>query len=566
MHQNASRNQKSPNKERILKMKHSNFFRALALILMITLLTTSIVPILAGCNGSDQPAQSSTNGENKDPTTECAKHVFEFATCTTPKTCMLCGATEGEPNGHTWTEATYAAPKTCIECKATEGEPLESPIPDDKNLAIQIDKIDIANGSMNTRRLRDIVVQFMYLQLNFAYTPYFSDTDSYGYHIKNLYSTYNGASDIDNLKIKFEEGKYYGGIPYMGNAAGSLYRWLEFYDPKTGAMDWDPLLRTTRKNWKDSSTGRVYPDIGSAYFGNTCASSCVWAWLRVSNSIKTFWTNTWIPANGFVKVGGYALSENEDHGKETSLICTRNGQDVMFLSYSMMKKADGLVQTGHAVMIVDDPVIVRKADGSIDGEKSYVLVAEQKASFLTASPTKGGVDLYSPLNDKGITYRIMGNFAGNIVNDKVKEMKWTFQTLYDKGYLPFTIPELLGTDPVEAPEIKFNHTADKISLSTELTKLTVFANYAISDIHINIKDASGNQVYSAMYCKVGNDIAALKYASLDEALNNNLIYKDKTTIGKTLKSQYADGSYTIEIVCRLGTGEELVVYTGTLTK
>ena len=103
-------------------------------------------------------------------------------------------------------------------------------------------------------------------------------------------------------------------------------------------------------------------------------------------------------------------------------------------------------------------------------------------------------------------------------------MKWTFQTLYDKGYLPFTIPELLGTDPVEAPEIKFNHTADKISLSTELTKLTVFANYAISDIHINIKDASGNQVYSAMYCKVGNDIAALKYASLDEALNNNLIY------------------------------------------
>lgn len=564
MHQNASHKQKSPNKERILKMKHSNFFRSIALILMITLLTTSIVPILAGCNGSDQPAQSSTSGENKDPVTECEKHTFEFATCTTPKTCMICGATEGEPLGHSWIDATYAAPKTCTECKATEGTPLESPIPDDKNLALQIDKIPVANGSMNTKRLRDIVVQFMYLQLNFAYTPTFSDVDSYSYYIKNLYGSYGGASNLDNLKIKFEEGKYYGGIPYMGNTAGSLYRWLEFYDPYTGVMNWDPLLRTNRPKWKDSATGIVYPDVGSAYFGNTCASSCVWAWLRVSNSIDTFWTNTWIPKNGFVKVGGYALSENEDHGKETSIICTKNGKDVMFSSYALMKKADGLVQTGHAVMIVDNPVVVRNADGSIDGEKSYVLVAEQKASFLTASPTKGGVDLYSPLNDKGITYRIMGNYPGNIVNDTVREMKWSFNSLYSKGYLPFTIPELLGTDPVEAPEIKLNYTGDTITVD-ELTKMTVFANYAISDIHVNIIDKDGNQVYSGMYCKIGNDVKALKYVSISDALNNNLIHASKGIIGQNV-GKYTDGTYTIEIVCRLGTGEVVTAYSGTLKK
>lgn len=53
-------------------------------------------------------------------------HTFSNATCTTPKTCTLCGATEGEVAEHTWVEATYSAPKTCSVCGATEGEKLEA--------------------------------------------------------------------------------------------------------------------------------------------------------------------------------------------------------------------------------------------------------------------------------------------------------------------------------------------------------------------------------------------------------------------------------------------------------
>lgn len=51
-------------------------------------------------------------------------HTFKDATCTSPKTCSVCGATEGEPLGHTWTDATCTCPKTCSVCKATEGEAL----------------------------------------------------------------------------------------------------------------------------------------------------------------------------------------------------------------------------------------------------------------------------------------------------------------------------------------------------------------------------------------------------------------------------------------------------------
>ena len=51
-------------------------------------------------------------------------HDWQPATCTEPKTCSVCKATEGEALGHTWTPATCTEPKTCSICKATEGAAL----------------------------------------------------------------------------------------------------------------------------------------------------------------------------------------------------------------------------------------------------------------------------------------------------------------------------------------------------------------------------------------------------------------------------------------------------------
>ena len=51
-------------------------------------------------------------------------HKWTDATCTAPKTCSVCGETEGEALGHSWVDATCDAPKTCSVCGATEGEAL----------------------------------------------------------------------------------------------------------------------------------------------------------------------------------------------------------------------------------------------------------------------------------------------------------------------------------------------------------------------------------------------------------------------------------------------------------
>lgn len=53
---------------------------------------------------------------------EALGHTWVDATCTDPKTCTACHLTEGEALGHTWVDATTEAPKTCTTCSATEGE------------------------------------------------------------------------------------------------------------------------------------------------------------------------------------------------------------------------------------------------------------------------------------------------------------------------------------------------------------------------------------------------------------------------------------------------------------
>jgi hypothetical protein len=449
-------------------------------------------------------------------------------------------------------------------------------IPDELNLALQIDRLPVATPDMTEEELREVVVSFKYLQHHFAYTPDLGGIGSYGYHIKNLSSRYNASKDPDNIKIKFEEGKHYGGVPYMGNSAGSLYRWLEFYDADTGVMDWAPLLRTKRINWVDNHTGKIYPDVGSSYFGNTCSSSCVWSWLRVSNSIDSFWTYTCIPKHGFVKVGDYELDENDTYGSSTKELCQKNGKSRMFAAYAEIKKADGMVKSGHAVMCVSNAVVAYDENGEIDGEKSYVLIGEQTAGFLTAPPDDGGVERYSPLNDKGDTYRIQGNYSGDIVNGDVWDMKWSFDDLFRMGYMPFTVKELCGMKKVDASEVELLlsdevYAADQIK-ADNLKQMRIKSNYAISDTHFIIIDESGHEVFSAMYAALTEDIdrvspvTSLKNYSVHTALLENVIYPDKEYINKNIQNYATNGGHTLKITARISTGEVLTVYEGALIK
>ena len=49
------------------------------------------------------------------------EHNWQKASCKTPKTCTLCGITEGAVADHVWDAATCIKPKTCSVCGKTEG-------------------------------------------------------------------------------------------------------------------------------------------------------------------------------------------------------------------------------------------------------------------------------------------------------------------------------------------------------------------------------------------------------------------------------------------------------------
>ena len=108
----------------------------------MVLLLAMILGLFTGCGrGSETIADTSSGdgmpltAESTDPKAEEAGtvdacqangHRWEDQTCESPKTCNLCGETEGAALGHTWMDANYQAPRTCSLCEATEGEPLRA--------------------------------------------------------------------------------------------------------------------------------------------------------------------------------------------------------------------------------------------------------------------------------------------------------------------------------------------------------------------------------------------------------------------------------------------------------
>ncbi len=67
----------------------------------------------------DKPTE--TPNKPTENTPAACSHSWNAATCSKPKTCSKCGATEGSTGAHDWSAATCKAPKTCKNCKVTEG-------------------------------------------------------------------------------------------------------------------------------------------------------------------------------------------------------------------------------------------------------------------------------------------------------------------------------------------------------------------------------------------------------------------------------------------------------------
>ena len=335
---------------------------------------------------------------------------------------------------------------------------------------------------------------------------------------ENLNYVRNQAGNSDSMK----KGVIYGGLPYIGLGSGNVYRLMDYMDASTGVVDISNAADVLKS------------------FGNQCSIGAWWGWARAVNSSDYKWSQTCVVSHGLLRVGDYTYDDSLQEftaSYGTKDVMMENDQQTLFAAYAQMKPGDGMVWyigSGHVVMCSSEAHVEYLPDGTIDGEKSYITLIDQGMGWTDGTSKAGDAYLYKT----GV------------------DVKKTFFKLESGGFLPFTFKEFTGEDPIEKTEVSFSHQGDTITRE-QLFSAKVVSNYSISDIYAIVRDEKGNEVYKhAVRCIEANteELDFLETAKEDATFDN-------VERWGTLNP----GTYTVEIVVQLGTGERPTVYKGQLT-
>lgn len=369
-----------------------------------------------------------------------------------------------------------------------------------------INSFAIKSKDMTTDEARSLCVDF------FRYSKtalWIADDD---------FTIYNSKGEVART---VDKGKVYGGLPYVGVASGNVYRTMDYMDPETGVVN----VKALGEN----------PEL----FGNQCSIAAWWGWARVINSADYKWTYDAVVSKGFVKLGDYyydpALTKfTTTYG--TDECCLENGLNTMLESYALLKKGDGIMYmttAGHIVMISQDAKVVRNADNSINPMQSFVTVLDQTTEWKTG------------VNEFGESYIYEANV----------DAKWSFMTLYETGYVPYSYKEFHGLDPIEDTIITYSHSGDTITRE-QLLASQVDCNYGLVDIFASVYDEKGNEVYKMTSCAHQANLKTLKFVTQDS---------EKTLFEFGAWSDLSkDQTYTMVVYAQIGTGERPTLWTGTV--
>ena len=404
-----------------------------------------------------------------------------------------------------------------------------------------INSFPLKTKDMTVAEMRQLCVDFMAFTKTFVWTPD---------QTVNFKRSGNGGSD------SMEQGQLYGGLPYVGLGSGNVYRMMDYIDPATGLVDMEKAVPALKN-------GGTLATADMKFFGSQCSESVYWAWGRVMNSTNYSWTYSVTPYNGFILLGDIRIDDitSWSSAYNTDVACAENGRQTMYGGYAQLQKADGLVYyvksgtdnaAGHLVMAYSDAYVVYNADGTINGDESYVLLIDQHQKWTEATNAAG--DTFQHKNNVGV--------------------KHTFKKLYDSGYIPFTFAEFLGQASIEDTQVQL--TKDKTAVIsgtiresdrvyvTDLTTDTlawndIFAsnvqsNYGVVDVYVSLYTDAGREFYrhAVRSSAAGNKNLAMEASG------------EMVTVWQ-LADIAENRSYSGKIEVQLGTGERVVIFDGTIT-
>lgn len=385
------------------------------------------------------------------------------------------------------------------------------------NLTVeQVNALPIANYTMSAEKLRDICWDFMAFQMNVAWKV-----------------DYSYASNEGGKWLTYKTDTVYGGMPYSSSTFNNIYQFLYYYDSETSTLD----VTALRKNSVASALkDKGQTDLVAVQVGNQCSASSLWAWARVSNAISWGGTSNIMPRNGAIILGDTLAAYHKQNysnvkdyhsaGMATKDILAGVGESAVYEGYKLLQKADGLAyynKGGHVMMV-----------HHVDVEKQLVYVQDQ----TVRRSDKGGAFVAA--------YR-----------------SFDFSYLYKNGYLPFTIPEFVGLDPVETGMAEFGYEGSEITVK-DLLAHGISANYMISDVTVKVLNGE-ETVKEYFYTTTVN--GALFGAQTE---NKETVCLRSGNASRNLgatETQYsalAGQGYTVRMDVRISTGEVFTVYTGSL--
>lgn len=328
-----------------------------------------------------------------------------------------------------------------------------------------------------------------------------------GAYILDKYMT-----DLSSRFLRFTPDRVYSGMAYTNGNTGIL-TWLQFYDPETGMMRTDmPTL--------------VYE------LGNACFIGAMWGWSAV---LPDWWL--WNAPDTFlqediVAVGPYRLEREKWvflHDYSTTAICALNGEQTLYESYACVKPADLLSyrrpEDDHTVMAVENAVVVRNPDGSVDGDRSSVLCQEQ--AFR-----------YAPAESDGQTVYRFGNTSHRI----------SFRSLWYARFIPYTHRIFTGEKPYVPAAVTIEGVKDGCVGSFEdLKTCTLHSTFKIITAEVSVTDTDGAVLTGhkqVLMRKHHENTLSLRYpgrALPDTDFLDCSMLKDGKTYTYTLSLLVADG-------------------------
>ena len=395
----------------------------------------------------------------------------------------------------------------------------------------------LADGATDEEILqyrRDLVEQQMRYMCTVRWTP----TETIEYSLVNKSKGLEADKQTNPGDIvTLYKGTIYEGLPYT-HGSNSAYAFMEY---ATGLTETGTLIVDGIETADLSGYGYQEPN-RCARLGTDCADQVFWAWNHISTSITFEYCANMVPGNGCIPVGDY--THNETYFNYTFPIADANGIDVMCESYAKMQKGDAMVfinskGAGHAIMNVEVHV-VRNEDGTINPQESYAITLEQESG-----DERTQIDTYVDETTGQTITRLQGI-----------DREYSFQYLYDKGYLPVTCKELIDPSPLPEPKVE-----DSVQAPTVETMFTGFlkANYRIASVTATITDKDGKPVQQATCNSLEKELFSFDLGRFVADAPRELV------IGKIDVSALSPGQYGCVFDCRLSTGAVIRIRDFTFT-